>query len=133
MPKRFSLFVALFALSVPAFAATLLENMQAEGALFRTIKQTMRDPAQNANNAANAGKMAALFKIIRDQIPDSITEMPAKDRDAAIADFQRLIDEETEHAVSLKAAFLANDNNAAVGIVGHMDLDKREGHERYNH
>jgi hypothetical protein len=132
--KRALLTLTLITLAAPAFAdvASLKDNMKALGGLYKAIKASVADRGQNTANAQNADKMIALFKAAREQIPDSITSLPAPAQKAAIADFQRLIDAETQFATDLKAAFAAGNNTAAAGIVNKMDLDKKEGHDKYN-
>lgn len=134
--KRSVIAFALLALPALAFAdapaVSLKDNMKALGKLYKSIQATVGDRGQDAANAASADKMATLFQAVAKQVPDAISEMPADKQPAALADFQRLINEEEKYAESLKAAFAAGDNTAAAGIVNKMALDKKEGHDKYN-
>jgi hypothetical protein len=130
--KKFAL--ALLLIALPAFAdaaPSLQDNMKSIGTLFKAIVTTMDDRTQNATNATNADKIQALFVAVSNQVPDSINQLSPDQKPAALADFKRLIGEETQFAQSLKAAFLANDNTTAANIVNKMNLDKKEGHTKY--
>ena len=61
-----------------------------------------------------------------------LAQLPPDQQKAALADFQRLINEEQKLSESLKAAFAADDNTSAANIVNKMNLDKKEGHDKYN-
>jgi hypothetical protein len=124
--------LALLLLSLPALAApSLKDNMKSIRRSLNAIKMTVDDRAQNSANAQHAETIATLFKTARDQIPETITSLPAPAQKAAIADYQRLIDMEARYARELKAAFLAQDNAKASGLVDKMDHEKREGHQKY--
>jgi hypothetical protein len=134
--KRALLALALLTLPALAFAdapaASLKDNMKAIGKLYKSVQATVGDRGQNTANAASAGQMATLFTAVAKQVPDSITQLPPNQQKAALADFQRLINAEEKFAESLKAAFAAGDNTAAADIVNKMNLDKKEGHDKYN-
>ena len=133
--KRTLAALALLALPTLALADTavgLKDNMKALGKLYKAIQATVGDRGQNTANADSAGKMVVLFQAVGKQMPDSIAQLPPDQQKAALADFQRLINEEQKLSESLKAAFAAGDNTSAANIVNKMNLDKKEGHDKYN-
>jgi hypothetical protein len=131
---KFALSLVMLALSLNAFAdaPSLKDNMKAIGAAYKAIQATVGDRGQNAANAANADKIATLMQAAAKQVPDAISQLPQNQQPAALADFQRLINAEAAFAAQLKAAFLAGDNTTAANIVNKMQLDKKEGHDKYN-
>jgi hypothetical protein len=137
--KKLSL-ALLVLIATPAFADTappaadspLATNMKHIGKVFKAIKTTVTDPAQNTANAANAAQLITLFNNVLLLVPDAISQIPAPQQAAALADFQRTIGLEITNATDLKADLLANNNTAAAGVVTQMDNTKRDGHTKYN-
>jgi hypothetical protein len=121
----------LLSVSVLAAIPTLKENMGALGKLSKAISQTVNDPSKNAASAAQADQMVKLFVAVRDQVPDTITQLPPDRRPAAIAEYKSIIQREIDGATALAAAFRANDNVRASTILHEMLNDRQTGHEKF--
>jgi|GEM_PF-3869612 len=132
--KSFLLTLTLLASALPAFAATpsLKENMKELGVLFREIGKTVADRTRNEANAKNAARMNEIFLAVKVQVPDSVASLPPSQRESALAEFRAMISEIAADALKLRDAFVANDNRTAADIVNHMNLDKREGHDKFD-
>jgi hypothetical protein len=131
--KRVLTLLGILLVAGPVYSATpsLKDNMKQLGGLFHDINATVNDPAHNADNAERASKMQEIFAMVLEQVPDSISELPPEQRDDALAGYKKIIQEELEHAQALQLAFLNGDNRAAADICNHMNLDRKEGHDKY--
>lgn len=136
MTKIFSVLFVTFLIPLSVFAqdatGSLKQNMKQLGALSKTIGATVKDPSKNQDNAVNAEKMANLFKVVFTQAEDGVQNLPADQQQAAIADFQGLIQQEFDLATQLQAAFAANDNATATAIFQKMSDIKHQGHDRFD-
>jgi hypothetical protein len=99
--------------------------------LFKGISATVSDPAKNAQNAADAASIANIFATVEDQVPDSISSLPAGEQAAALADYKDMIRREVDFATSLEKAFETNNNSLASSILQQMDDLRKDGHEKY--
>jgi hypothetical protein len=120
-----------FGANVAAAAPSLKENMKALGGLFKQISADVNNPAKNVESAGSAGKMVAIYVPLLEQVPDSVAGLPANEREAAIAEYKRIIQQQTKDATALRDAFLANDNVGASTLLQRMNADRKDGHAKF--
>lgn len=118
-------------LGVNAEAASLKDNMKALGGLFKQISTDANNPAKNADSAKSAGKMVAIFTPLLEQVPDSVAGLPGNEREAAIAEYKRIIQQQIKDATALQEAFVANDNVGASTLLQRMNADRKGGHAKF--
>jgi hypothetical protein len=129
---------ALLVLSLAAFSslahadASLKDNMKQIGTLFKQIGATLRDVSQDPQNAQNAQQMNQLFQVVYGQAEDGVKDVPASQKEAALADFQNLIQQEIDLSAQLQSAFEASNNQQASAIYQQMNKIKSDGHDKYN-
>jgi len=111
--------------------SSIKDNMKHIKQLFKGISSTVSNPAKNAQNAADAASIANLFATVEDQVPDSISSLPAGEQTAALADYKSMIHHEVDLATSLEKALETNDNATAASILQQMDSLRKDGHEKY--
>ncbi|MDG0817218.1 cytochrome b562 [Bdellovibrio svalbardensis] len=130
--------VTMMALLLPAasFAqdasSSLKQNMKQIGSLTKQIVATVKDSSKDQDNANKSAQLVALFQLVYNQAADGVQDIPADQQQAAIEDFQNLIQQEIDLATQLQAAFASNDTNAAATILQQMNDIKHEGHDKYN-
>lgn len=107
-----------------AAALSLKNNMKQSGILLKQISATINDASKNQDNADLVIKMIGFFQTAKTQSPDSVTN-------GSLADYQALIEQEIQNLKDLQAAFLKNDNVAALSIVQKLNTVKKEGHDKY--
>ncbi len=123
------LFTLSFALSNSSFAQdldtlSLKNNMKQSGIAFKQISTTISDTTKNQENAALVEKIIGYLEAAKNQNPDSVTN-------GSYADYQSLITQEIAVLKELQAAFLSNDNTAALNIAQRVNSLKKEGHDKY--
>jgi len=123
---------ATSAFAQDASAASLKQNMKQIGTLFKAMSTTINDSSKNQDNAKAADQILGLFKLVINQVPDAIEQMPSDQQAAAITDFKSLIQKEIDYTTQLENAFLSNDNAAAAKIYQEMKDTKADGHQKYN-
>lgn len=107
-----------------ALPLSLKANMKQCGVILKQISVSINDAAKNQENAAATVKLIDLFQAGRSQSPDSVTN-------GSFADYQVLMDQEIQILKDLQAAFLKNDNVAALSLVQKLNTVKKEGHDKY--
>lgn len=114
-------------------ASTIKENMHKIGVLSKAIGRDLSDADKNSESADEAGQMAVLFRAVYALAPEAeaIVALPADQRAAAIADFQKLIQNEIDDSIALQKALLTNDNATATTIYSDMIDTKQDGHGKY--
>jgi len=136
MRRLFMLTVIAWMLPAASFAFdtanSLKQNMKQLGSLNKQITASSKDPSKNPQNITNAGQMVAIFKLVYDQAEDAMHGVPPDQKEAAIALFHKLTQEEIDLATQLQASFRANDNRTAVLILQKMNDIKHEGHDRFD-
>jgi hypothetical protein len=130
----FALFAASSAnaTALSTSALSLKGNMKQIKHLFKRVVAAVNDPSKNTQSAADAASLVALFSTVEDQVPDTISSLPAAEQPAALADYKSLIQKEVEAATALEHAFESGDNAAAALILKEMDDVRRDGHEKYS-
>ena len=132
---KISLLLALclsaFTFASEGSAATLKQNMKALNGFFKQISADVNDPSKNAKSAEAADQMIKFYSPILDQVPDAVAQMPAPEREAALAEYKRIIQQQSKDATALKEAFLANDNAGAATLIQRMNADKKDGHAKF--
>lgn len=113
-------------------ANSLKQNMKQLGVLNKQITASSTDTNKNQQNAANAGQMVMIFKLVYDQAEDAVHGVPPDKKNAAIELFHKLTQEEIDLSTQLQASFQANDNYTAVRILQKMNEIKHEGHDRFD-
>jgi hypothetical protein len=140
MKRAFLMFIPILALTLsaahadstsPASPTSLKDNMKHIKQLFKGISATVSNPSKNAQNAADAASIANLFAAVEDQVPDSISSLPADEQTAALADYKSMIHHEVDLATSLEKALETNDNATAASILQQMDSLRKDGHQKY--
>ena len=120
-----------FGANVAAAAPSLRENMKSLGGLFRQISTDVNNPGRNTESAKSAGKMVAIYAPLLEQVPNSVEGLPANEREAAIAEYKRIIQQQSKDATALQEAFLANDNVGASTLLQRMNADRKDGHAKF--
>lgn len=113
-------------------ASSLKANMKQLGTLSKQITATINDSGKNQDNANRAAQMVELFKLVYNQAADGVADIPADQQQAAIADFQNLIQQEIDLTTQVEQAFAANDNASAATLWQKIGEIKHEGHDKYN-
>ena len=113
-------------------AGSLKNNMKQLGALSKQITASLNDSTKNQDNANRAGQMVELFKLVYNQAADGVADLPADQQQAAIADFQGLIQQEIDLTTQVEQAFANNDNASAATLWQKINDIKHEGHDKYN-
>lgn len=119
-----SLSMTSFVFAQEVNTLNLKNNMKQSGVALKQISASINDAAKNQENAALVAKIIGFFETARTQSPDSVTN-------GSFADYQALMDQEIQNLKDLQAAFLKNDNVAALSIVQKLNNVKKEGHDKY--
>ncbi len=112
-------------------STSLKQNMKQLGVLFKAIGSSVGDSTQNAKNAANCEQMNELLKIVLQQTPDTIAELPDSEKAAALEDYQNMIQQEIVFLGQLHDAFANNDNQQAASILQKMGDLRKDGHGKF--
>lgn len=121
----------VFAGSVDALPTSLKETMKGMGSTLKTISMQISDSAKNPSSAALADQFARLVTHAKNFTPDIIESLPASERAAKKADYDKKLDQVVKLAEQLAAAFRANNNSQAAQILQDLSQSKREGHEEF--
>ncbi|HEX7674047.1 MAG TPA: cytochrome b562 [Bdellovibrio sp.] len=113
-------------------AGSLKDNMKQLGSLSKLINATISDSTKNQDNASRAAQMVDLFKVVYNQAADGVADVPADQQQAALADFQSLIQQEIDLTTQLAQDFAANDNSSAAAVWQKITDIRHEGHDKYN-
>jgi hypothetical protein len=135
MRKILSLVV--IALTVVGFTAyaefqTIRQDMIALERLAKTIRASVNDPSQNAQNAEYAGQIAQLFNATLNQVPAIIGQFPTSQQNEAYSNYQQYIQYGINLSLQLQQALQNNDNATAAALVQQMFQLKDESHQTYN-
>lgn len=109
----------------------LQQNMKEIGSIFKSLSTAMTDSSQNIDSAKQATRLAEIFKLTINQVPDSIDLFPVNEQAQALEDYKKLSQNQIDLAEKLSAAFTANDNSGAALIMTQMNDTKKEGHTKY--
>ncbi|QDK38129.1 cytochrome b562 [Bdellovibrio sp. NC01] len=112
-------------------SASLKQNMKQLGTLFKAIGSSVADSSQNSKNLEKSQQMTVLFKIVAQQVPETIADLPDGEKEAALKDYQDLMSQEVALSEQLQQAFANNDNAMAAKILQHMGDIRKNGHGKY--
>ena len=133
--------LTLMTLSLSGFSASAQEaatsgdlehNMKQIGDIFKAVGGSLKDPAKNAENAAAAAKISALFTLTKAQTPSHFSDIPEARRGEAMKAYQDMIQQCIDLSDQLQQAFLANDNALANEIYRKMKDLKQDGHDQFD-
>jgi hypothetical protein len=127
-----ALFVSALAFADPAPAPTIASEMKQISALVKQISAAISDSTKDAQTAALAAELPALFATCQGLVPDAIASLPADQQAAAIADYKSLLQNEIDDANKLTQDLQAGDNADAATVLADMNSTKKEGHGKYN-
>lgn len=148
---KFGFALALIAFSLPSLAQNAFGRIQTQaaplaqveaalpGSLHDTMKAMSRamksievdDASKNAANADLSDQIAALSLHSKSFVPDSIAEMPAAQRGAALDHYKKMMDDVAATARSMAAAFRRGDNKTAASLFDQLNAEKKHGHGEY--
>ncbi|MBO9665983.1 MAG: hypothetical protein J7501_04155 [Bdellovibrio sp.] len=135
MRKILSLVV--IALTVVGFTAyaefqTIRQDMIALERLAKTIRASVNDSSQNAQNAEYAGQIAQLFNATLNQVPPIIAQFPTSQQNEAYSNYQQYIQYGINLSLQLQQALQNNDNATAAALIQQMFQLKEESHQTFN-
>lgn len=118
--------VLLFSAGVSANALTLADVMQSMAATVKSINSQATNPAQNANSADLALRLANLCDSAKSFTPSTATSADQK------ATYDQLMSTAAQTARDLAKAFQAGDNSKAVQLLQQLAAQKKNGHAQFN-
>jgi hypothetical protein len=108
---------------------SLHDTMKAMSRAMKSIE--VDDASKNVANAEFSDQIATLSLHSKSFVPDSIAEMPAAQRGAALDQYKKMMDEAAATARSMAAAFRRGDNKTAASLYDQLHAEKKRGHGEY--
>lgn len=133
-----ALFAAGLALAQPAPGGEkkapeteLGKSMDRLNGAFRTLRRQITDPSKNADSLALVATIKTEAVAAKKEIPMKAADVPAAERAAFTARYQKGIDDLVAAVARLETALKANDNAAAEKAVADMAAAQKAGHDEF--
>ncbi len=98
---------------------------------FRTLRRQVADASKNADSLALVATIRAEAVTAKKEIPMKAADIPAAERAAYTAKYQKGIEDLVALVDRLEAALKANDNAGAEKLVADMASAQKAGHDEF--
>lgn len=127
----FSVIAAHAKIDASALPTTLARTMKAMSNDLKAITTQGNNAQMNSNSATMADEFVQLVLHSKEFTPDSVRSLPASQRAAAKAEYDKALDQTADLGRQLADAFRANNNTLAAALLNQLVQAKKEGHSQF--